>query len=118
MVYTFGKMKNADTKLHLGDVQETALIPLAIRANETERKNPDAVCINIGCGLDDRFTCVDNGKDQWFNVNLPDSYARGGQERFHRMRCPVGCFCQMLWFTCFMHGLKFLKMVLTGHLMA
>ena len=25
--------------LQLGDVQETALIPLAIRANETERKN-------------------------------------------------------------------------------
>lgn len=31
-------MKNTDTKQHLGDVQETALIPLAIRANETERK--------------------------------------------------------------------------------
>ena len=30
--------KNTDTKQHLGDVQETALIPLAIRANETERK--------------------------------------------------------------------------------
>ena len=29
-------MKNTDTKQHLGDVQETALIPLAIRANETE----------------------------------------------------------------------------------
>ena len=25
--------------LQLGDVQETALIPLAIRANETKRKN-------------------------------------------------------------------------------
>lgn len=115
-------IKNIDTKLHLGDVQETALIPLAIRANETERKTarihddkaveiirelnvdtekldrffshegviartilfdetvkkllrkyPDAVCINIGCGLDDRFTRVDNGKAQWFNVDLPDS---------------------------------------------
>ena len=31
-------MKNTDTKQYLGDVQETALIPLAIRANETERK--------------------------------------------------------------------------------
>ena len=114
-------MKNTDTKQHLGDVQETALIPLAIRANETERKTarihddkaveiirelavdtekldqffshegviartilfdetvkkllwkyPDAVCINIGCGLDDRFTRVDNGKIQWFNVDLAD----------------------------------------------
>jgi O-methyltransferase involved in polyketide biosynthesis len=114
-------MKNTDTKQHLGDVQETALIPLAIRANEPERKTarihddkaveiirelavdtekldqffshegviartilfdetvkkllwkyPDAVCINIGCGLDDRFTRVDNGKIQWFNVDLAD----------------------------------------------
>lgn len=108
--------------LQLGDVQETALIPLAIRANETKRKNarihdgkaveiikalaidtkdmdkffshegvvartimfdralkkllakyPDAVCVNIGCGLDDRFSRVDNGKIRWFNVDLPDS---------------------------------------------
>lgn len=108
--------------LQLGDVQETALIPLAIRANETKRKNarihdekaveiietlavdtknidkffshegvvartimfdrdvksilekyPDAVCVNIGCGMDDRFSRVDNGKIQWFNIDLPDS---------------------------------------------
>ena len=103
-------------------VQETALIPLAIRANESERKTarihdnkavaiireldvdtekldrflshegviartvmfdetvkkllrkyPDAVCVNIGCGLDDRFTRVDNGKVRWFHVDLADS---------------------------------------------
>ncbi|MCM1345126.1 MAG: class I SAM-dependent methyltransferase [Lachnospiraceae bacterium] len=108
--------------LQLGDVQETALIPLAVRANETKRRNarihdekaveiievlavdtrdmdkfmshegvvartilfdrtlkkllekyPDAVCVNIGCGLDDRFSRVDNGKIRWFNVDLPDS---------------------------------------------
>ena len=110
--------------LQLGDLQETALIPLAIRANETKRKNarihdkkaveiidalkidttnldkffshegvvartimfdeamkkllkkyPNAVCVNIGCGMDDRFSRVDNGKIQWFNVDLPDSIA-------------------------------------------
>ena len=108
--------------LQLGDVQETALIPLAIRASETKRKNarindpkaveiidtlgidtgsydkffshegvvartimfdntvkmllkkiPDAVCVNIGCGLDDRFSRVNNERTQWFNVDLPDS---------------------------------------------
>ncbi len=117
-------IKDTGTKLHLGTVQETALIPLAARANETERKTarvrdekavgiirklnidtekldrfishegviartilfdetvkrllgkyPNAVCINIGCGLDDRFNRVDNGKIQWFNVDLPDSIA-------------------------------------------
>ncbi len=110
--------------LRLGDVQETALIPLAIRASETKRKNariadhkaveiieqlgvdtkkydkfpshegvvfrtvmidrevkaaisqhPDAVCVNLGCGLDDRFARVDNGQIRWFNVDLPDAIA-------------------------------------------
>lgn len=28
------------TELSLGDVQETALIPLAVKASETKRKNP------------------------------------------------------------------------------
>lgn len=109
-------------ELKLGDVEETALIPLAVRANETRRKNarirdekaveiietigidpkpmdkfithegvvartilfdgavksllkqyPDAVCLNIGCGLDDRFSRVDNGTVRWFNIDLPDS---------------------------------------------
>lgn len=111
-------------ELKMGDVQETALIPLAVRANETRSKNPrildkkaveitdtlgvdtkkfdkmvthecvvartilfddtvrkllkkypDAVCINMGCGLDNRFERVDNGRIQWFNVDLPDSIA-------------------------------------------
>lgn len=109
-------------ELKLGDLEETALIPLAIRANETRRKKarirdesavriiealeidtkpfdkffshegvvartimfdntvksllkkyPDAVCLNVGCGLDDRFSRVDNGQIRWFNIDLPDS---------------------------------------------
>lgn len=96
--------------LTFGDIQETALITLAIRASETARPNPrirdpkaieiidtldvdvskfdpfmshegvvvrtimyrdelkrllkqypDAVCINLGCGFDDKFSQVDNG---------------------------------------------------------
>ena len=37
------------------------------------RKYPGAVCVNIGCGLDDRFARVDNGKVRWFHVDLADS---------------------------------------------
>lgn len=107
--------------LKLGDVQETALIPLAIRASETEQKArlhdekaveiiralgidtekydkffshegvvartilldrnvkdaiqgcSDAICINLGCGLDDRFSRVDNGRIVWYDIDLPDS---------------------------------------------
>lgn len=109
-------------KIELGDVQETALIPLACRASETKRRSPrikdtkavqimdalniapkkydkilthecvvartimfdetvkkliekypDAVCINMGCGMDDRFSRVDNRKITWYNIDLPDS---------------------------------------------
>lgn len=107
--------------LKIGDIQETALITLAIRASETSRPNarikdsmakeiidtlgvdvskydpfmshegvvartimyrnqleelisqyPDALCINLGCGFDDKFVQVDNGKISWFDVDLPD----------------------------------------------
>ena len=108
--------------LQLGDVQTTALIPLAIKANETMRKNarikdekaveiikalkidtapydkfmsregvvartimldrqlkgiireyPDTVIVNIGCGFDNRFVRVDNGRIMWFDLDLPDA---------------------------------------------
>lgn len=107
---------------NLGVVQETMLIPLAIKANETLRpkarirdekaveiinrlqietekydkfmshegvvartimfdrevkaffeKYPNAVCVNLGCGLDARFYRVDNGKILWYDIDLPDA---------------------------------------------
>ncbi len=107
-----------ERKLQLGDVQETALIPLSNRATETLRrkprvrdpkavqvirelnieasrfdktithesviartimfdnavksfvkKYPDALCLNFGCGLDDRFSRVDNGRILWYEID-------------------------------------------------
>lgn len=109
-------------KPELGAVQETMLIPLVIKANETMRSHarirdpkaveilrslqidgekydkfmshegvvartimfdnmvklyleryPDAVCINLGCGLDARFGRVDNGRILWYDIDLPDT---------------------------------------------
>lgn len=37
--------------------------------------NPEATIVNIGCGLDTTFDRVDNGKIQWFDLDLPDSIA-------------------------------------------
>ena len=111
-------------RLQFGDVQETALVTLAIRASETARPSPrirdekaaeiihelgvdvskydpflshegvvartimfadalrglitrypDALCINLGCGFDDKFSQVDNGQIEWFDVDLPDQIA-------------------------------------------
>jgi len=33
-------------------------------------RNPDAVIVHIGCGLDTRFERVDNGSVEWFDMDL------------------------------------------------
>lgn len=35
------------------------------------KRNPDAVVVHIGCGLDTRFERVDNGRVEWFDLDLP-----------------------------------------------
>ncbi len=124
--------------LKFGDVQETALIPLAIKASETARPNarikdlkakeiidtlgvdvsrfdpflshegvvartimfreelkrligkyPDALCINLGCGFDDKFSQVDNGKITWFDVDLPDQIVIRRKVYQDRERCTM-----------------------------
>lgn len=37
------------------------------------RNHPDAVVINIGAGLDTRFSRVDNGFIHWYDLDLPES---------------------------------------------
>lgn len=39
------------------------------------QKNPNATVVNIGCGLDTTFLRVDNGKIQWYNLDLPKAIA-------------------------------------------
>jgi len=34
-------------------------------------KNPNGVIVNIGCGLDTRFYRIDNGKVEWYDIDLP-----------------------------------------------
>lgn len=34
-------------------------------------KHPDAVVVNLGCGLDTRFHRVDNGSVTWFDLDVP-----------------------------------------------
>ncbi|MCR5303488.1 MAG: class I SAM-dependent methyltransferase [Lachnospiraceae bacterium] len=124
--------------LKFGDIQETALIPLAIKASETARpdarikdekakeiietlgvdvskydpfmshegvvartimyrtalKNllkqyPDALCVNLGCGFDDKFSQVDNGHVTWFDVDLPDQIAVRRKVYEDRDRCTM-----------------------------
>ena len=36
------------------------------------RDHPEAAVVNLGCGLDDTFSKVDNGKCRGYNIDLPD----------------------------------------------
>ncbi|MBI85841.1 MAG: methyltransferase [Planctomycetaceae bacterium] len=116
-----------DTKqsVELGEVQETLLLPLYLRARESRRgdaiirdpvaeriieelqydfdscdrawrlqldvairteildeqtkkfidQNPEAVVVNLGAGLDNRFTRLDNGRLLWIDLDMPDTIA-------------------------------------------
>ncbi len=124
--------------LKFGDIQETALVTLAIRASETARPNPrivdekaaeiisalgvdvskydpflshegvvartimfadtlrgliaqhpDALCVNLGCGFDDKFSQVDNGKIEWYDVDLPDQIIVRRKVFEDRPRCTM-----------------------------
>jgi O-methyltransferase involved in polyketide biosynthesis len=35
-------------------------------------RHPDAIVINLGCGLDTRFFRIDDGKIHWYNLDLPE----------------------------------------------
>lgn len=35
-------------------------------------KNPDCVVVSVGCGLDTRFSRIDNGKIEWYNLDFPE----------------------------------------------
>lgn len=35
-------------------------------------RHPDAVVISIGCGLDTRYSRLDNGTIYWYDLDLPE----------------------------------------------
>jgi len=56
---------------------------------------PEAVVVQIGCGLDSRFERVDNGQVEWYDLDLPDvielrrRLIGGERERYHLLACSV-----------------------------
>ena len=51
--------------------------------------HPDGAVVHIGCGLDTRFERVDNGRVEWYDLDLPDvielrrNFIRTEGERYH-----------------------------------
>ena len=78
-------MKEAKYHIENNSVQETLIIPLfgalevaqrqydlAWEASDYLKAHPNAAVVNLGCGLDDTFRKVDNGKCLGFNIDIQD----------------------------------------------
>lgn len=70
--YDFRKFEKAGMS-QIGVSVRTMILDNAVKAFIL--KHPDAVIVNIGAGLDTRFTRVDNGKIRWYDLDLPESIA-------------------------------------------
>ncbi len=57
--------------------------------------NSNAVVVHLGCGLDTRFERVDNGRVEWYDLDLPEvidlrhKYIGNEGERHHDLACSV-----------------------------
>jgi len=64
-------------------------------AQDFLRRHPDAVVVHIGCGLDTRFERVDNGRVEWYDLDLPEvielrrKFIGDEGERYHLLGCSV-----------------------------
>lgn len=59
--------------------EDTGRVVMILKSREFDRfaqdflrRHPDAVVVHIGCGLDTRFERVDDGRVEWYDLDLPD----------------------------------------------
>ena len=70
--YDFRKRFKASTnKMNFWGCTARTVI-LDKQTKEYINKNPNSTVINLACGLDDRFTRVDNGKIKWYNIDFEE----------------------------------------------
>ena len=62
-----------------GKIDKRMVVHIAIRAKRYDeyvteflKSSPDGVVVNIGCGLDSRFSRIDNGRVRFYDLDLPD----------------------------------------------
>ena len=58
---------------HEGVIARTIMLDKML--SDLISKNPNLAVVNIGAGLDNRFTRVDNGQILWIDLDLPDTMA-------------------------------------------
>ncbi len=71
MSYDFDRIR----KIPMTEGNKVARIMLTREMDRYTRdflsRHPEAVVVHIGCGLDSRFERVDNGRVEWFDLDLP-----------------------------------------------
>jgi O-methyltransferase involved in polyketide biosynthesis len=83
-------------------LQKHDVLGLILRVREFDRfargflvAHPDGVVVHIGCGLDTRFERVDNGRVDWYDLDLPEvinlrsGLIRTDGGRYHLLDCSV-----------------------------
>src|SRR5574341_2444323 len=95
MRYDFDRIR----QIHMDEEDKVTII---LRNQEFDRyardflvRHPGAVIVHIGCGLDSRFERVDNGRVEWYDLDLPDvielrrKFIGGEGKRYHLLGCSV-----------------------------
>ena len=81
-------------------IDEHDKVTIVLRSREIDRfardflaRCPEAVIVHIGCGLDSRFERVDNGKVEWYDLDVPEvieirrKLIGGESGRYHFLSC-------------------------------
>jgi methyltransferase (TIGR00027 family) len=73
-----GSPKKLDRNLANGKLKHQMVVHIACRAKRYDdyvrdflKRFPEGVVVNIGCGLDSRFSRIDNGKVIFYDLDLP-----------------------------------------------
>lgn len=86
----------------LAKVEDYSQVAMILRSREFDRhardflaRHPEAVVVHTGCGLDARFERVDNGRVEWYDLDLPEvielrrKLICGEGERYHLLALSV-----------------------------
>jgi methyltransferase (TIGR00027 family) len=86
----------------LAQVDEETQVAVILRNREFDRhardflaRYPEAAVVHIGCGLDARFERVDNGRVEWYDLDLPEvielrrKFIGGEGARYHLLASSV-----------------------------
>jgi O-methyltransferase involved in polyketide biosynthesis len=95
MSYDFDQVR----KIRMSEGNKVARIMLTREMDRYTRdflsRNPQAVVVHIGCGLDSRFERVDNGRVEWYDLDLAEVIALRRKfigdegQRYHLLGCSV-----------------------------